>query len=169
MLDRLPTEIQRKIVLMNNPSAILISSAVSRDIHAMRLTSLLLPGFLQDWCRSCEPGEHAVDRLHHMDFERRKQHNLCTRRHRKNLAGFYMKPEFVVHAEYIGQKLAELVGDRAKYDEPDHKFRFSKQAVNWKELGYVSGQHFEDSRPSRTERNMVCGFLQVRLPTWHLY
>ena len=169
MFDQLPPELQRKILLTNKPSVVLMSSMVSSRMYGLNLRSLLLPAFLQDWCRSCEPGEHAVDRLHHTDFEKRKQHNLRTCRHRKNLSSFYMKPVFVIHADYLTHKLAELVGDQSKYDEPDHRFRFEKQAVNWKELGYISNQHFEESQPSRTERNMVCGFLQVSLPTWHLY
>lgn len=169
MFDLLPTELQRKIILSNKPSVILMSSMVSKGMYKLNLRSLLLPAFLQDWYRPMKPGGDVLDQLADLGFEKRKTFNLCTCRHRKNLSSFYMKPLFVIHAEYLNHKLAELVGDRAKYDEPDHRFRFSKQAVNWKELGYLSSQHFESSQPSRTERNLVCGFLQVSLPTWHLY
>ena len=169
MFDQLPRELQRKILLTNKPSVVLKSSMVCKGMYGLNLRSLLLPAFLQDWYRPTKPGADILDQLADLGFEERKKFNLCTCRHRKNLSSFYMKPVFVIHADYLTHKLAELVGDRSKYDEPDHRFRFEKQTVNWKELGYINSHHFEDSQPSRTERNMVCGFLQVSLPAWHLY
>ena len=169
MLDMLPPELQRKIILINKPSVILMSSTMCKTTYKLNLRSLILPAFLQDWFRPTKPGAVILDQLADSGFEERKKFNLCTCRHRKDLSNFYMKPVFVIHAYYLTHKLAELVGDISKYDEPDHRFRFEKQTVNWKELGYINSQHFENSQPSRTERNMVSGFLQVSLPTWHLY
>ena len=162
MLDRLPPELIRRIILANVPSVIVRSSIVSRDLYAMDLHKLLLPIFME--------GLTDVDAQEGITFRRRTVVNNSFRAHSRHLATQYGVSGFAVNAAFLADRLAGLVGDRAEFDCPHNVFRKHMCSWRrWKVLGYLNADHFERSEPSRTERNMVCGFLQVDLDPWHTF
>ena len=161
MLESLPAELQRRILLMNRPSVMVRSSLASRSLYGLNLRALLLPSFLE--------GMTDIDRQPDNAMATRMIHNRAVSSHRKNLSAYYGKPAFVVHAEFLQDKISYLVGDRAKFDSPSNRLRRSKDSVNWKMLGYLGLEDFEASMPTPTQRNLACTFLQFDAPGWMLY
>ena len=162
MFDRLPPELTRRIVLANNPSSVVRSSVVSKGLYALDLRKLVMPLAMNEWLAH-------VDEQEGVTFERRKTVNYSFRTHSRHLAARYGTSRFAVHAVYITNRLAALVGDQSKYDSPYNAFRKRKGYTDWKAHGYLNAEHFERSHPSRTVRNLVCGFLQVSPDPWHIY
>lgn len=155
----LPQELQRRIILMNKPSVMVRTTMVSRSTYSMGLKTLLLPRLLDGvWGN--------IDRQIDESPESRKEHNRIIQRHRANLSGYYGTHSFIVNAAYLSEKIARLIGDRAKFDQPDQILRRQKEMVNWKILGYLNMEDFEASMPSQTRRNIACTCLQYDAPGW---
>lgn len=133
MLDLLPEEIQRKIIVMcEKTNAVRNISITSKQFHNLGIQKHFVPKALE-YYYSLDDNE-CKDRSSIYKSQKRSVQRVCTQ---------INTPPFVYSCIDLIDNLSEITGDHSVYDTTYHYYRINKTKYEYKTLGFMNLCEFD--------------------------